>query len=115
MDLPETQKLLARDLAGCEAMELLASVLEASIELLSLEGNDFFWSSWHDAHEALIEVRSLLTRIKNGSLPKRPEVAVLFAPTGPIQEVSLSSGWAETFLKIAERYEYAERHLWKVD
>lgn len=36
---------------------------------------------------------------------------LLFAPTGSLQEVSLSSGWAETFLKVAERYEEVEATL----
>jgi len=29
----------------------------------------------------------------------------LFAPTGPIQEVSLSSGWGQEFLELAERFD----------
>jgi hypothetical protein len=32
---------------------------------------------------------------------------VLFAPTGPIQEVSISSGWGEAFLSLAERFDAA--------
>jgi hypothetical protein len=32
---------------------------------------------------------------------------VLFLPTGPIQEVSLSSGWGDEFLQLAERYDAA--------
>ncbi|HEX8181606.1 MAG TPA: hypothetical protein VF525_18845 [Pyrinomonadaceae bacterium] len=32
---------------------------------------------------------------------------VLFAPTGPMQEVSLSSGWGEEFLALAERFDEA--------
>jgi hypothetical protein len=35
------------------------------------------------------------------------------AVTGPIQEVSLSNGWAETLLKAAERFDRAEQQLWK--
>ena len=37
---------------------------------------------------------------------------LLFAPTGPLQEISLSNGWAETFLKLAEEYDSCE-HLIK--
>ena len=32
-------------------------------------------------------------------------IRVLFAPTGPIQEVSLSSGWGHEFIKLAERFD----------
>lgn len=38
--------------------------------------------------------------------------SVLFAPTGPIQEVSLTSGWANPFLKVAERFDNAEKSPW---
>ena len=30
---------------------------------------------------------------------------VLFAPTGPVQEVSISSGWGEEFLTLASRFD----------
>ena len=28
-----------------------------------------------------------------------------FAPTGPLQEISISNGWSEMFLKLAEQYD----------
>jgi hypothetical protein len=36
-----------------------------------------------------------------------PDIEVLFAPTGPIQEVSMSSGWSREFLRLAERFDEA--------
>lgn len=30
---------------------------------------------------------------------------VVFAPTGPLQEVSLSSDWAEAFMALARRFD----------
>lgn len=112
MKLEITRNLLARDLDASDPADLLIHVLEAAIELLSIEGNDFTWSSWSDAGVALAEVRSILAIVKNGDLPERTEVAVLFAPTGPIQEVGLNSGWSDAFLAVAERFDQAERKLW---
>jgi len=112
MNLDDTKKLLSRDMEASDPHDLLVNVLEAAIELLSLEGNDFAWSYWLDAGEAVSEVRFMLDLVKRGVLPERMDVAVLFLPTGPIQEVSLSSGWAETFLKVAERYDHVETRLW---
>ena len=34
-------------------------------------------------------------------------MAVLFLPTGPIQEVSLSSGWGDEFVALADRFDRA--------
>ncbi|MBI1325606.1 hypothetical protein GC170_20780 [bacterium] len=112
MKLEITRNLIARDLDASDPADLLTHVLEAAFELLSFEGNDFTWSSWSDAGEALAEVRSILAKVKNGDLPERTEVAVLFAPTGPIQEVGLCSGWSDAFLAVAERFDYADRKLW---
>lgn len=114
MKLEDTKRLLSRDLESSDATELLVNVLQAAIELLSIEDNDFAWSSWRDADEAVAEVKAILAIVESGELPERIGVSVIFAPTGPMQEVSLSSGWSDAFLKVAERFDYAEKQLWGV-
>jgi hypothetical protein len=69
-----------------------------------LEGNDYSWSSWEDQNDALSEIDSIITELENGSFP---DIRILFAPTGPIQEVSLSSGWGDEFLELAYRFDQA--------
>jgi hypothetical protein len=96
-----------------DARVLLADVLRSALELLSLPDNDFAWSSWRDQAAATTEVASLLSLVEAGGLPDRTSVSVLFAPTGPLQAVSLNSGWADTFMKVAECYDRAERLLWR--
>lgn len=112
MNLIHTKRLLRDKLDSLAPRELLVEVLYSSIELLSIEDNDFTWSSWESQATAVAEIRSILSVVDAGMLPHRIDVSVLFAPTGPIQEVSLSSGWAETFLKIAEIYDTVETKLW---
>ena len=85
-------------------LEKLISVIRETRKYLAREGNDFSWSSWNDREAALSEIDSILTQLDNGSVP---DVGVLFAPTGPIQEVSMSSGWSVEFLKLAERFDEA--------
>jgi hypothetical protein len=81
----------------------LPDVLREARSLLARPGNNFDWSSWGDAEAALREVDGLIGTLESGRLPSRLTVSVLFAPTGPIQEVSLSSGWADEFLALASR------------
>lgn len=57
-------------------------------------------------------MRSLLSVVEAGELPDRLKVSVLFAPTGPIQEASLSSSWKEAFLRVAEKFDHTEKELW---
>jgi hypothetical protein len=85
-------------------LEKLISIMEETRAYLALESNDYSWSSWIDRDHALAEIDSILTDLQNGSLP---EMDILFAPTGPIQEVSLSSGWGNEFLDLAGRFDEA--------
>lgn len=112
MKLDDTKKLLSYPLEGADPRDVLIGVLRASIELLSSEDNDFAWSSWKDSAAAVAEVSRLLAIAEAGGTPDRLTLSVIFAPTGPMQEVSVSSGWGEAFLKVAERYDYAAKGIW---
>jgi hypothetical protein len=83
------------------------AVFREARSLLTRPGNDFSCSSWEDSAAALREIDALIAQLEAGSPPDRLELTVLFAPTGPIQEVSSTSGWAEEFLALAERFDAA--------
>ena len=87
-----------------EHLEKLISVIKETRKYLAREENDYSWSSWNDQEQALSEVDVILVQLENGSVP---DIEDLFAPTGPIQEVSMSSGWSREFLKLAERFDEA--------
>jgi len=112
MEMNRTKQLVRGSTQHNNPLELLIYVLEASLELISLPENDFCWCFWADSDEAKAELEGLINSLKAGVLPARTHFAVLFAPTGPLQELSLSSGWAETFLKVASKYDEAEARLW---
>ena len=71
--------------------------------LLAQPQNDFSWSSWEDRTAALTEIDEHVDALQRGSIPS---MAVLFAPTGPIQEVSAGSGWGDEFVRLAERFDH---------
>jgi hypothetical protein len=83
----------------------LIGVLFEARQWLACQENDFSWSSWDDAFAALAAVDGLISELRLGSMPPKLDLEALFAPTGPIQEVSLSSGWGEQFLSLASRLE----------
>jgi hypothetical protein len=95
-----------------EARRELMDVLRQARELLALPGNDFAWSSWKDGAAALAELDQQIAVIESGDLPPQLDLAVLFAPTGPMQEVSLSSGWANEFLVVADRFDAAAERVY---
>jgi hypothetical protein len=86
----------------------LRRVLQDARSLIALPNNDFAWSSWQDPDAALQEIDGLIAALEAGQSPSRLGMSVLFAPTGPIQEVSLSSGWVREFLALSARFDAAE-------
>jgi hypothetical protein len=90
-----------------EARQQLLDVLREARLLLALPENNFDWSTWGNVNAALREVDGLITALESGRLPNRLAISNLFAPTGPIQEVSISSGWADRFLALADRSDTA--------
>jgi hypothetical protein len=85
-----------------ERLHKLITILREARVFLAPDGNDFSWSPWRDQNQAISEIDSIITELENGSVP---DIGVLFAPTGPIQEVSLSSGWGHEFIELAERFD----------
>lgn len=112
MNLDRAKQLIHGEINHDHPIESLIHVLEASIELISLPENDFSWSTWEGEEQAKAELLGLVSTLKSGELPKKLDVSVLFAATGPLQELSLSSGWADTFLKVADKYDEVEVMLW---
>jgi hypothetical protein len=79
----------------------LTALLAETRALLARPDNDFAWSSFQDAAAALTELDALIAAVRAGAVPYA--LHTLFAPTGPIQEVAISSGWGEEFLALADR------------
>lgn len=85
----------------------LLGVLAETRQLLLNPLNDFSWSSWGSADVALQEIDGFIETIRTGGKPDLLSLDVIFMVTGPLQEVSLSSDWADTFLKLAARFDKA--------
>lgn len=68
--------------------------------------NDFPYSGWDDVAEALREIDPILERLKKREVPQFG-MSILFLPTGPLQELSLSSGWGDEFVTLADRFDAA--------
>lgn len=83
---------------------LLAAFLKVRA-LVQLPDNNFDWSSWENAEAALSEIDAIVKYIRRGKIPSAAEI--LFLPTGPLQETSLSSGWGSEFVEIANQFDAA--------
>lgn len=74
--------------------------------LLAAPEADYTWSSWADAGAAGDELDGIIAELRAGEAPAGAITAV-FLPTGPAQEVAISSGWGTHFLALADRVDAA--------
>jgi len=77
------------------------------VHLLSLPSTDVCWSTYNNASEAIDELKLLKIGIEKQDKNAIDRMLLLLAPTASLQEISLSSGWGEEFLTIAEILETA--------
>jgi hypothetical protein len=96
------------DLVGePEARTMLLNVLRHGRRLLARPDNDFRWSRWHSASEAMAEVDTFISQVEANRPLDARGLSALFAATGQIQQISLSSGWSSQFLRVAARLDSA--------
>ena len=89
--------------------ELIAVLGEARASL-SRPDADYTWSSWRDAEHALCEIDAIATGLRAGDAPSYA-LQFVFLPTGPMQEVAMSSGWGDAFVDLANRMDAAVEAL----
>lgn len=91
--------------SGVSSNAELVVVLRRITRLVGRDDADTGWSAY-EADELCSEIVSFLEKAEAG-LPldeaERSRLRVLFAPTGPLQERSISSGWTIEFLDLAAR------------
>ena len=65
------------------------------------------WSSWLDAEDALGELDEIAVALTSGAVLPAHQIAVVVAPTGPMHELAVSSGWSAEFGEIADEIDAA--------
>ena len=90
----------------------LIGVLRETRGFLARPDNDFTWSSWSNASDAIRLIDNLISRVESGEMPNQSNLEILFAPTGQIQEVSVGSGWGEEFIELASRFDTAVKNVY---
>lgn len=83
----------------------LVSILDEVIKLVASPDNDFLWSSWMGPEEAISELANYRAEIARDDFRHLATLDILLAPTGSLQELSISGGWGQTFLELSAKYD----------
>jgi len=85
----------------------VVSILREVKHVLELPSTDIGWSRYNSVEEAVEDMNQHIERLRRCDLSRIEDLALLFAPTGSIQEISINSGWGEGFLYLAARFDRA--------
>jgi len=81
----------------------LRAILEECLHYTDLS-EDSVWSCM-DVSEIRFSLKKAIGRLENRKKVRLRSLSFLFLPTGPLQEVSISNGWAEEFLELAAKFD----------
>jgi hypothetical protein len=91
--------------------ELMVLVLEAALELAALENNCFVWTFWGNTKAVEKDIHLLMKELTSIAPTALLRLKLFFGPTSSFQDLSISSGWGNEFLKLAEYHDYASERL----
>lgn len=80
----------------------LIDLLKCVRSIVDFPEVDLCWSRYNDLAELLKEIDLYIDKIKTHDDSIKADLSFFFAPTGSLQEISISNGWGEKFIEIAE-------------
>lgn len=94
-----------------EATHEIVALLQEVAAILRQPGTDVIWSRYETAEDAVADIENHAARLRRGDLSGLGDLRLLFAPTGALQEISLSSGWGVQFIVLSQRFDRALARL----
>ena len=99
-------RLLSSLTPGSHTDELLAVFREVDSHLKRSTDSDWSYLSVDEARKI---IAGATDRIRRAGEPDRSELSLLFAPTGPLQEIAVDNGWGTAYYRLAGRFDLAIR------
>lgn len=100
----ETFKLFTAKIPFYADFQKVRKILE-TIKARTTEDADTVWAGYDNGKEFLIDLNADIEKVKFCDFETLDKLNMEFAPTSTYQEISLSNGWAEEYLKLAEQFD----------
>jgi hypothetical protein len=69
------------------------------------EDSNMVWTHYDTPKELRDELESYTQGLRNGDMSSLEKIKVLFLPTATLQEHSISNGWPDEYLALAEKFD----------
>ncbi|MEU6646425.1 hypothetical protein ABZ863_28300 [Saccharomonospora sp. NPDC046836] len=80
----------------------LSDLIGELLSILRTGTHDVLWSRYSTVEELIHELETLRQRIDDGNATAREQFKVLCLPTGALDEIAISSGWADTWVRLVD-------------
>lgn len=94
-----------------ENLYKLICLINKVIELIKLPRTNTLWSGWDTPSEAIHEFTQLLEKLENNDKTAIAELKIIFAPTGSLQDLAISSGWSDKYADLASEFDQLYKNL----
>jgi len=86
------------------SIPLIQLLLELK-SLIARASADVTWSQYDNKEQVLQNIYSFIERVKQNDSSVIEEINIFFAPPGSFQEIAISSGWGDEYMKLAARFD----------
>lgn len=69
------------------------------------DDSDMVWTHYDTAKELRDELEFYMHEVRNGDMSSLEKIKLLFLPTATFQEHSISNGWPDEYLALAEKFD----------
>ncbi|MCJ7649325.1 MAG: hypothetical protein MUP85_11980 [Candidatus Lokiarchaeota archaeon] len=89
------------------------NVLKKTKAIIKNTATDVAWSRFESEEEVIAALDDHIEKLKSHDFDEIMDLIVLFAPTGSLQEISISSGWGDAYIDLASEFDDAIIELQK--
>jgi hypothetical protein len=85
---------------------VVAVIVDELLSIVQSGSQDLDWQPWYEDERQLVEdLRDHADRARRGDDSRLPELKFMLAPTGALNEIAISSGWAASYLRLANEFD----------
>ncbi len=100
----ETYNLFTEKIPFYADFQQVKQILE-TIKVFTTDESDTVWAGYDNGKSFLIDLHNDITNIAFCNFETLDKLNLEFAPTSTYQEISLSNGWANEFLNLAQQFD----------
>ncbi|MHA1191503.1 MAG: hypothetical protein ACTSP9_04315 [Promethearchaeota archaeon] len=94
-----------------EKINIVINVLKKTKAVIKNTNTDVAWSRFESEEEVIAALDKYIEKLLSHDFDNLRDLIIFFAPTGSLQEISISSGWGAEYLALASEFDTSINEL----